>query len=320
MSGFMQWNIDVLYALAGIRSDFLTVVMRFFTLFGEETMATVLLCFLYWCVNKRLAYGIGFATFVSGAVVQGLKIAFQVPRPWNLDPLFAAVAAEQQKVLSSFSFPSGHTQGAASLFGTLGFALKNKAAKIVCFLIVALVGFSRMYLGVHTPLDVVTSWVLVLLLAFLCAKLLTGQPIHRRDVAMTVLVLALGAALLALALSLRAAGTIEHRYTADSCKQAGAAIGFALGAYIERRHIRFDVRTRRWWNQLVKYVCGIAGVLLIKEGLKPVFALLGTDILAGTLRYFLMVLWMTALYPLIIRAVSGRFAGETCEKDGGAAA
>lgn len=306
MSGFMQWNIDVLYALASMRNDFLTVVMRVITLFGEEIVATLVLSFLYWCVNKRIAFGIGVAIFVSGNVVQGLKIIFRVPRPWNLDPLFVAVAAEQQKVLASYSFPSGHTQSGTALFGTLGFALKNRAAKIVCFALVALVGFSRMYLGVHTPLDVVTSWALVLALAFLCAKLLTGQPVHGRDMGLTVLVLALSAALLWLALALSSGGAISQAYAADSCKQTGAAIGFAVGAYIERRHIHFEEKTRHWWGQLIKYLCGIAGVLLIKEGLKPVFALLGADILASTLRYFLMVLWMAALYPLIIKTVSGR--------------
>lgn len=303
MTPFMEMNMEVLWALEGIRSPFLTAIIRFFTLFGEELIAIIVLCFLYWCVNKNLAFGIGTAYFVSGNIVQGAKISFRIPRPWNLDPGFVAVEAEMNKVLHSYSFPSGHTQGATAIFGTMGFAVKNRWLKTVCFLLVFLVGFSRMYLGVHTPLDVVTSWILTLAVASLAAKWLTGGFSLRRDVIVMLLVLALSAVLLALAFSFALSGAIEESYMQDSCKQASAAIGFALGAFVERAYIKFDIKTKHWWSQLIKYVCGLVGVLAIKEGLKLV---IGSSALADSFRYFLMVFWVAALYPLIIKAVANR--------------
>lgn len=303
MSSFMEMNMDVLRALAEWRTPFWTEVVRVITMFGEELIAIVLLSFIYWCVNKNLAYGIGTAFFISGNIVQGAKISFRIPRPWNLDPSFVAVEAEMNKVLTSYSFPSGHTQTAASIFGTLGFAAKNKLLKVVCFLLVLLVGFSRMYLGVHTPLDVVVALLLTLIIALIAAKLFCGEFKAGRDLFIMLFVVALSAGLLVLATSLNAGGAIDVHYMQDSCKQASAAIGFALGGFIERAFIKFETKTKHWWGQLLKYLCGIAGVLAIKEGLKLV---IGTSVLMDSLRYFLMVFWVAAIFPLLVKLVSSK--------------
>lgn len=306
MSGFMFYNLEFLRALAALRGPVLTAIMRFFTLFGEETVAIVVLCAIYWCGSKYLAYGIGVAYFTTGNVVQGLKIIFRIPRPWDLDPAFVAVEAERLKVLHSYSFPSGHTQGAAALFGTLGFAIKERGAKIACFVLVGLVGLSRMFVGVHTPLDVGTSLLLCLAAAWVAARLFCGQATRGMDATVTAAVALLAAALLVLALGLAASGTISHAYAADSCKQAGAAIGFVLGAFLERAFIRFETATKKLWHQLPKYFTGLAGALLIKEAMRPVFGLIGNDIAASTLRYFFMVFWVAAIYPLILKAFFAR--------------
>lgn len=303
MTPFMELNVEVLRALGEIRTPFLTAIVRFITFFGEELLAIIFLCFIYWCVNKRLAFGIGTAFFISGNIVQGAKIAFRIPRPWNLDPSFVAVEAEMNKVLTSYSFPSGHTQAGSAIFGTIGFAVKKRWVKVICFLMVFLVGFSRMYLGVHTPLDVVVSWILTLIIAWVAAKFFCGEFKLSRDVLIMVIVLAFSAALLILAVSLNKSGAIDDKFAGDSFKQASSAIGFALGAFIERAYIKFETKTKHWWSQLIKYVCGLVGVLAIKEGLKLV---IGTGPLVDSLRYFLMVFWVAALYPLIIKAVSNR--------------
>ena len=79
----------------------------------------------------------------------------------------------------------------------------------------------------------------------------------------------------------------------------GAALGFGVGFYIERSFINFDVKCDKWYFQIVKLVVGLAGLLLFKTGLKYV---IGTTIVAHTVRYFVIVLWVIALYPLIIKS------------------
>ncbi|MCL2155656.1 MAG: hypothetical protein FWH53_08335, partial [Leptospirales bacterium] len=63
-------------------------------------------------------------------------------------------------------------------------------------------------------------------------------------------------------------------------------------------YIRFNVRAKNILFQIIKFVLGFAGVMVIKEGLKLV---LGVNLVTDTVRYFLMLLWIIALYPLIIK-------------------
>ena len=79
-----------------------------------------------------------------------------------------------REAADGYSFPSGHTQSAATLFGTLAAWLRRGWLTVACIVMVLLVGFSRMYLGVHTPADVGTSLVIGTVLVFalypLCEK------------------------------------------------------------------------------------------------------------------------------------------------------
>ena len=96
---------------------------------------------------------------------QFLKITCRVPRPWVRDKNFTIVESARQEA-SGYSFPSGHTQNIAGTFGAIGATSKRRWFSIVCIVIIVLVAFSRMYLGVHTPLDVLTSVAISLLLVF----------------------------------------------------------------------------------------------------------------------------------------------------------
>ncbi len=290
--------MEFLWTLSEWRTPFLDTVFGLVTRLGEETIAIVILCLLYWCVNKKLAYGIGVSYFLSGLFVQSLKISFRIARPWVLDSSFQPVLSAIPAA-SGYSFPSGHTQSATALFGSLGFYLKKWWARLLCFAAAVLVGFSRMYLGVHTPLDVAVGFALSLLLSFITVRYLVKDTVTKKSAfVLTAALLAIAAGVIVLATALFQGGVIEEHYVADCCKAAGAGIGFAVGMYIERLYIRFETRCKAWWMQAVKFVLGLAGVLLIKEGLK---LLIGTGLVVDTLRYCLMLLWMTVLFPLIIQ-------------------
>jgi len=80
---------------------------------------------------------------------------------------------EHIEVVGGLSFPSGHTLIAAVLYPTLGMLiasnLRDRHLKVYVFAIAAmlalLVGFSRVYLGVHYPSDVLGGWLLGLAFA-----------------------------------------------------------------------------------------------------------------------------------------------------------
>ena len=290
--------MSILWLIEGIRNPFLDFVFSWITKLGEETLAVIILCAIFWCIDKRLAYAIGVTYFISGLFVQGMKINFRIDRPWIIDPGFIPVASAVEHA-TGYSFPSGHTQSAAALFGVLGFYLKKSWQRISCFTVVFLVGFSRMYLGVHTLLDVGVSVVFSLIIAYFTVRLLTGEEKTSSGSGWVLpsALLAAAAGVGAMAFLLYSAGNIDEGYVSDCVKAAFAGAGFAAGMYIERKYINFSASGGTIIMRIVRYLPGIAGVLAIKEGLKLV---IGTGLAADASRYFLLCFWITALFPLII--------------------
>ena len=291
--------MELLKFLEGIRSPFLDAVIGLVTRLGEETIAIVVLCAIFWCISKKTAYGIGITYFLSGLTVQGSKIIFRIERPWvaypNLNPVLSAL-----EHATGYSFPSGHTQSATALLGSLGVAVKQIPLKITFFFFVILVAFSRMYLGVHTLLDVTVSLVVTLLILFFTLKFLSPEKINiKRELAVALVIVLYAVIVIVIASALYSRGRIEQNYLSDCLKAAGASIGFAAGMFIERIYIRFSVNAKNILWQVIKFILGIAGVLAVKEGLKLV---IGTGLIVDTIRYFLMLLWMTVFFPLIIKS------------------
>ncbi|KLU69949.1 MAG: hypothetical protein RHS_4216 [Robinsoniella sp. RHS] len=266
-------------------------------------LVLAIICVLYWCLDKKLAYKIALSFFAAGMLLQNLKITFRIPRPWVLDPDFQAVPSAVPAA-TGYSFPSGHTQSATSLFMTLALSLKQKSLKIICVVIFLLVGFSRMYLGVHTPKDVLTAMAMAIIISLLINKLfdkLENTP--KSNLILSIILAGFSVLSMIYALVLLNNGTINEIYAADCCKAAGSGLGFAIGWYLERTYINFETNTAVS-KQAAKFILGIASSLLLKGVLK---ALLGGSIPAEMLQYFILVLWVIAAYPFIFQRV--RFLG-----------
>ena len=106
--------MDFLNLLSQYRTPAGDVFFQGITLLAQETFVVVVICWLFWCSNKKLAYCLGFTYFTSGLLVQGLKITFRVPRPWLLDSAFEPVASAVPGA-TGYSFPSGNTQSITAL-------------------------------------------------------------------------------------------------------------------------------------------------------------------------------------------------------------
>ncbi|MEG1895296.1 MAG: phosphatase PAP2 family protein [Oscillospiraceae bacterium] len=287
--------MDFLYFLSSHRSPFLDEVFLLATKFGEEILAMLLICTLLWCVNKSLAYTVGTSFFLSALAVQGLKVAFRVPRPWVLDPRFLPVS-RGIKAATGYSFPSGHTQVATSIYGTIGLLAKKNWQRAVMLFLLFAVGFSRMYLGVHTPKDVVVSFLISISFSFATVHFIKkneGRP--SLNIAFSLCLGAGALALLGFALHLYSTHVLTVHYVSDCCKAAGAALGFAVGVYAEKTYINYDVHCDKAYHQALKVIFGVAGLLVLRVGLKLV---LGTSLTADTLRYFLLILWVVAVWPV----------------------
>lgn len=290
-----------LWFLEGIRTPFLEQLMQFITYFGQELIVIAVICTFYWCADKRFAYLLGFTYFTAGLGVQALKITFRIPRPWILDPHFKAVESAVAGA-TGYSFPSGHTQSATCLFFPLSLYTSRFWAKLLCILAFLLIGFSRMYLGCHTPKDVLVSMGLSLVVSSLIWKfqeVLLNSDRYLKLIAAILICLSLATA--AYSLLLHGNGTIETKYALDCCKASGAGLGFSIGWYVERTKLNFDTHTGRIRTQILKLLIGLTAALFIKEGFSLIF---GSSILAKMSEYFILVLWALVIYPWLFQRVT----------------
>ncbi len=296
--------MEFLKLLQSIRTPVLDTLMGLVTHLGAETLFMVVALIFFWCIDKYRGYYLLFTGFCGTVSIQILKMIFRIPRPWVLDPSFSIVESARAEA-TGYSFPSGHTQCATNLYGGVARSSRRRAVQIGGVVLFLLIAFTRMYLGVHTPKDVLVS------LAIGIAMVLLVYPVIERGrkdprymyglIAFAVL-LALGNLLFVelyrFPLDVDPVNLTDAREVA--WKLFAAVVGICLIYPIERKWIRFDTRAV-WWAQLIKLIGGLVIVILIKSLLKsPLNALFGASV-GGFVRYLLMVLAAGLAWPLTFR-------------------
>jgi len=297
--------MKLLYALQEIRKPALDAVLQLITRLGEETIFMVVAIVVFWCISKKGGYYLLSVGFLGTVANQWLKIAFRIPRPWVLDPNFQIVESAREAA-TGYSFPSGHTQSAVGTFGGLARMAEKKWLRCLLIVIALLVAFSRMYLGVHTPLDVGVSLVLATVLVLVFWPII-GKSEEKPAVLgwlLLVLLAVCGAFLVYLYVypfpADVDADNLAHAVE-NAWKLTGAIGGMLIAWWVDEKCIRFSTRAV-WWAQLLKVALGLAIVVGIKSGLKaPLIALIGNAGIANAVRYGLMVVFAGAVWPLTFK-------------------
>ena len=292
--------MDFLYLLETFRMPVLNEFMLAITEMGGELPFLVIALIVFWCVDKRRGYYVLSVGFLGTLTNQFMKLWFRVPRPWVLDPNFT-ILEQAREGASGYSFPSGHTQNAVGTFGALTVTTKTKWLRCITLAFAILVPFSRMYVGVHTPADVLVAAVTAVVFLLIMHPVVfakDGKYIPVLLAAMTVL----AAAFLCFVEFWPFPADIDEHNLASGIKNAytlaGALVGLIIVYFVDEKYLRFETKAI-WWAQILKVALGLLAVLAIKSGLKtPIDALCGGRIVGRAIRYFLIVIMAGIVWPL----------------------
>lgn len=312
-TNWINWQLDYLYLLQNLREVTHHIFDNFFlhiTWFGEIYLPVLFFCTIYWCVNKKgglfimFNYLFGFITNIF------LKTTACIYRPWLLDnrikPLAEAIPAA-----TGYSFPSGHTAGAVSVWGGTAIAFwNNKLVRYICFTIILLVMFSRNYVGVHTPQDVLVSFIVGVCLLLASRPLFKWLEKGGNNDLIFAGILTLICIILQLYVTFKSypcecyGVSVFYDPTPikiDTLAKIGCVLGAIYGWVVENRFIKFDPTIGTVCKKCLRILVGTAILSLLLGCFKPFcIELMGKPFGQFTC-HFITGLFITLIHPYIIK-------------------
>lgn len=309
-------QIDCLLFLQSFRVGHLECLDRFFlsiTIFGEFWLPTLICAIVYWCIDFRAGVYLFILEGFNSLLTHFFKMLACVYRPWvlnnNLHPSELAIPYAK-----GYSFPSGHSAMTSSVVGGVAYLLRKR--KIICIsliLLILIVGFSRLWLGVHTPQDVVFGFMTGLILVFAVNVLVNwAEKNNNRYLYIAGIVDLL--AVLAL-LYIKFFNTYRMDYVSGELlvnPQKSMYVTFVVYAYILgllngcficRRFFPFNPKE---FSLKKRIIIGIVGaiilILLLKYLLVYVFAS-AIPFMSAMLIMILQGLFITLIYPIIFNRI-----------------
>jgi membrane-associated phospholipid phosphatase len=309
MQSILEFGVRFIVAFQGLGA-WPTLAAQFFSYLGTEDFFILALPILYWCVDSMLGIQVAVLLLFTTNVNAALKLALHGPRPYWYSPKVRALASE-----TSFGVPSGHAQTAATIWGLLAASQRKWWGWMIAILLTLLIGLSRLFLGVHFPHDVLLGWLIGGLLLWLVLRFWDQVFAWAKKLSIGGQVLAAFLASLMLFL-LPLIPFIWLKLTnwqpsqdwamfatqaislIDVATVAGTLFGMLLGLVWLAGQGGFQTRGL-WWKLVLRYLLGMAGVLIIRYGLKYIFPS-GENPLAyffGYLRYTVIGFWVTGGAP-----------------------
>ena len=272
------------------------------TLGGEGFWLLAVLGILFWVFGARMAYRAGFALAVGDLLSGVIKSVVCLPRPWERD-LAIVPMADAKWGAWGYSFPSGHVANTVLLWGGVAAAVRKGWAWIPVVIWIGLVAFSRMYLGVHTPVDVMGSLVLAVPLVWGMGQLYdwTERNLSRAWRVLAGVLLVAVATWLFVSFKPMPEGT-EAGFAKDAFRAVAALTGFFWAWFVERKWIRFDP-ARLGGYGMVAVVVGLLVLSLMLSNLRRLLA----PFLGGEWAAYVAAaanpVWIFVIWPLLLKGL-----------------
>lgn len=300
----MGFQLDILMYLQSIRNELLTGIFTFFTVCTEVPVITVLTGILYWCINKKAGQRTLFALCGSLNINAGVKNFVKMPRPIGTKGLESL----RVETATGYSFPSGHTQTATTFWVSMMYLFRKTWIYIVGILMIIGAGISRLYLGVHWPMDVIVGWVFGIALSILFIKLFDYIDYSKNYYILVVLMLIFGVCTYFIG-------------GEDLYKMFALYTGFALGYMVEDTYINFSTENERRKNifaknptkneglgkKILRFIVGIISLLavyLLLDYIENTLIIGKTEEIINIIKYLkytFVVFWGVAGAPALFK-------------------
>ena len=292
MDSLYQFGINLIQSIQTL-SPALDGIMGLGTFLGDPEFFLILFPLIYWSIDRRVGIRALLVMLYFDIINSFFKILFHEPRPYWLG------GVKELSAEGSYGVPSGHSGRTLAVGGYLATQVKKNWFWVVAGLYILFVGFSRMYLGVHFPHDVLGGWTVGIFVIWAITKWEGVVRDWLDDKSLSVQIGlgfldSLGFILIGYLVRFIVAGTpdpaewseyaTEARSITSFFTLAGAVFGAYAGYALMRQSARFNPKGAMG-KRAIRYIVGIVGVLLIYFGLDIAFAAIAPD--ESTLGYIL---------------------------------
>lgn len=320
LANLMEISIDVIHFLQ-TQAGWMAPIMKFFTFLGNEEFYLLVMPILVWSIDYGAGIRLGVMLMVSGILNTYLKMSIRQPRPYWVSSKIENLIAP----MGSFGLPSGHSQNAAAVFGLAAGYARNKWLKALVIFTIVMIAFSRLYLGVHSLADIGLGLLAGAALLWVFLKIENKvTELYRGLKPASKMLLTFGVSILLTATGFLIMAAFESPlpdtwlknvmiahpdegiapFSMDGLITSTATFfGLVSGAVWVKEQGGYDARSGKLWQHIVRFMIGIAGVLLIWQGLGMLFPR-NADMLSYGLRYVrytLAGLWISGLAPLVFQ-------------------
>ena len=253
MENFFQWGLELISSIQQVDLPQVDLFFQMITFLGDETFYLILFPFLLWCIDFNFGLRLGIIFLLSVYINAGAKTFFHLPRPFEILP-------EIQKIQATgYGFPSGHAQSSMVVWGNIALWKKKRPLiRNLCILLIFLIAFSRIYLGVHFPVDILGGWLIGAFLIILGYFLLFRNMKNLLPKNMTLQLIGLTFFPLIL---------LSFQTSNDMVSSIAALMGVGYGLIL-LQHTMGGFQPETWIKRLLSFLLGIIGIAILYIGLK----------------------------------------------------
>lgn len=295
----MNIQIYMLKFFQSIRNPILNALFLILTISTEAPVIIILTAIMYWCINKKYGQKLLFALIPNITINTGIKELVKAPRPIGTEGLESL----RVSTATGYSFPSGHTQTATTFWTSLIIIFKQKWMNILGSVMILGVGVSRLYLGVHWPIDVICGWIFGIIFTLIFIKIFDIVDKNKNYKLLLLVLIPFTIFIFIL--------------KSDSyVKIFGLLVGCILGYIIEDRFIKFktihdykkevnfslkiDANKDYIVKSVYRFVLGIFTLLLVYLILKYIMP---EYVLFNFIRYLIISLYAVAGVPALFKII-----------------